>query len=373
MSAPVRYQTGRFPPRDLDWSRLIPLLGPAGAALAHYDAFLLAMPNATVLLSPLTTQEAVLSSRIEGTQATIGEVLQYEAAGATDELSDRKREDIEEVLNYRRAMRQAVERMHDLPLCNRFIRELHGTLMSGVRGDDKSPGEFRGIQNYIAAPGRTIEHARYIPIAPGFLQDGMSRWEQYIHGPELDVLVQLALIHAEFEALHPFLDGNGRIGRMLIPLFLYDRKLLREPMFYMSEYLEANRPEYYDRLLAVSRDNDWTGWCEFFLRAIEQQASQNEAKARRILALYDEHKSWIMTVSRSTTVIFALDFIFSNPIFNSTSFVAALGVKGAYGRQILGMLVQHDVLTIIQPSSGRRPAVYAFAELLNITEGRAVL
>lgn len=270
MSAPVRYQAGYFPPTLLDWPRLIPLLGPASAALAHYDAFLLAIPNAAVLLSPLTTQEAVLSSRIEGTQATIGEVLQYEAAGAADELSDRKREDIEEVLNYRRAMRQAVERMNDLPLCNRLIRELHGTLMAGVRGDDKSPGEFRGIQNYVAPPGRTIEQARFIPIAPGFLQDGMSRWEQYIHSTELDVLVQLALIHAEFEALHPLLDGNGRIGRMLIPLFLYDRKLLHEPMFYMSEYLEANRPEYYDRLLAVSRDNDWTGWCEFFLRAVTQ-------------------------------------------------------------------------------------------------------
>jgi Fic family protein len=326
-----------------------------------------------VLLSPLTTQEAVLSSRIEGTQATIGEVLQYEAAGAPDELPERKREDIEEVLNYRRAMRQAVERMNDLPLCNRLIRELHGTLMSGVRGDDKSPGDFRGIQNYIAAPGRTIEQARFIPIAPGHLQDGMNRWEDYIHGPELDVLVQLAIVHAEFEALHPFLDGNGRIGRMLIPLFLYDRKLLREPMFYMSEYLEANRPEYYDRLLAVSSDNDWTGWSEFFLRAVEQQASQNEAKARQILALYDQHKSWIVTESRSTTVILALDFIFSNPIFNATKFIESLGLSSPYGRRILGTLAEHGLLTTIRESSGRRPAVYAFGELLNITEGRVIL
>lgn len=373
ISEPVRYHIGRFPPSELDWPRLIPLLGPASAALARYDAFLLAIPNASVLLSPLVTQEAVLSSRIEGTQATIGEVLQYEAAGAEDELSDEKREDIEEVLNYRHAMRQAIHLMDTLPLCNRLVRALHETLLSGVRGHDKARGEFRTIQNYIAIPGRPIEEARFVPIAPGYLQDGMSRWEQYIHGPEADLLVQLAIVHAEFESLHPFLDGNGRIGRMLIPLYLYDRKLLREPMFYMSEYLEANRQEYYDRLLAVSRDDDWTGWCEFFLRAVEQQASQNQAKARQILSLYDYHKGWIAKESRSPYAIAALDFIFSSPIFNASTFIESVGISHTAGRRLLGILVEHAVLRTLRESSGRRPAVYAFAELLNISEGRVIV
>ena len=166
MTRPVTYHLGKFPPTELDWPRLIPLLGPASAALARYDALLMAIPNAAVLLSPLTTQEAVLSSRIEGTQATIGEVLEYEAVGAEDSYSPEKRADIEEVLNYRRAMRQAVKLMEKLPLCNRLLKQLHETLLSGVRGHDKARGKFRSIQNYIGVYGRPIEEARFVPLAP---------------------------------------------------------------------------------------------------------------------------------------------------------------------------------------------------------------
>ena len=175
-------------------------------------------------------------------------------------------------------MRQATEKLNDLPLCNRLIKQIHETLLSGVRGHDKARGTFRTIQNYIGRSGLPIEQARFIPIAPERLAAGMTRWEKYLHQPADDALVQLAIVHAEFESLHPFLDGNGRIGRILIPLFLYDRKLLHAPMFYLSEYLEANRQQYYDGLLAVSRDDDWTGWCVFFLRAIQKQAAENETK-----------------------------------------------------------------------------------------------
>ncbi len=291
---PVEYHQGKFPPGQLDWSRLIPLLGPASACLARYDALLLAVPNAAVLLSPLTTQEAVLSSRIEGTQATMGEVLEYEAGGDKEAYSAEKREDIEEVLNYRSAMRQAVHLLDDLPFCGRLLRKLHETLMSGVRGHDKARGQFRTIQNYIGVYGRPVEEARFIPIAPDRLLDGIAMWEKYANDPADDRLVQMAIIHAEFESLHPFLDGNGRIGRILIPLYLHHIGMLREPMFYLSEYLESNRQEYYNRLLAVSRDGDWTGWCEFFLKAVQKQAITNEAKAKAILALYEEKKRWIV-------------------------------------------------------------------------------
>jgi Fic family protein len=366
----VPYHSGQFPPTEFDWPRLIPLIGPANAALARYDGLLTAIPNAAVLLAPLTTQEAVLSSRIEGTQATMGEVLEYEAGGE-DVIDPTRRDDIEEVLNYRRAMRQATEELQQLPLCNRLIKSLHATLLSGVRGHDKARGQFRTIQNYIGVHGRSIEEARFIPIAPTALEEGMARWERYLHEPTHDVLVQLAVVHAEFESLHPFLDGNGRIGRILIPLYLVDRKLLQSPMFYLSEYLEANRQEYYDRLLAVSRDDDWTGWCRFFLEALQRQAQANEIKARKILTLYQQKKDWIVDRTKSPHAIRALDFLFGTPIFKSTDFIDQSKIPDATARRILTLVSEpNGLLKTIRESSGRRPAVYAFRELLNITEGR---
>ena len=370
---PVFYHSGQFPPTAFNWPQLIPLIGPANAALARYDGLLTAIPNAAVLLSPLTTQEAVLSSRIEGTQATMGEVLEYEAAGAGDSLDPSKQEDIEEVLNYRKAMRQATDEMQRLPICNRLVRSVHATLLSGVRGHDKARGTFRTIPNYIGVYGRPIEEARFIPINPEELEAGMARWESYLHETTDDVLMQLAVVHAEFESLHPFLDGNGRIGRMLIPLYLFDRKLLQSPMFYLSEFLEANRQEYYDRLLAVSRDNDWTGWCRFFLQALQRQATQNEAKARKILELYQRQKDWIVEKTHSHHAIHALDFLFSTPIFKSPDFIDQSKIPDATARRILTLISgENGLLKTVRESSGRRPAVYAFTELLNIAEGRDV-
>jgi Fic family protein len=370
MGSPVGYHVGKFPPQHLDWSRLIPLLGPASAALARYDGLLTAIPNSAVLLSPMTTQEAVLSSKIEGTQATMGEVLEYEAAGAGERIDPRKEADIEEVLNYRKAMRQAEEMLQKLPLCNRLLKDLHETLLSGVRGHDKARGRFRTIQNYIAPPGAPIEKARFIPVAPEDVEAGMSRWEKYLHEDTPDRLVQLAIVHAEFESLHPFLDGNGRIGRMMLPLFLFDQKLLHAPMFYLSEYLEPNRQGYYDRLLAVSRDDEWTGWCQFFLEALIRQANQNEAKVRQILELYQRRKEWVVTKTHSQHAIRALDFLFRSPIFTSTNFIEGAKIPAPSARRILNILSQNRLLKTLRRSSGQRPATFAFSELLNITEGR---
>jgi len=369
---PVKYHLGKFPPRELDWPRLVPLLGPAGVAVGRYDAILAAIPNPTVLLAPLTTQEAVLSSRIEGTQATMAEVPEYEAIGSPESYDPAKRAEIEEVLNYRRAMRQAVELMDKLPLCLRLVKSLHETLVSGVRGHDRARGKFRTIQNYIGIPGRPIEQARFIPIAPAKLEAGLGRWEKYLHESPADALVQLGIVHAEFESLHPFLDGNGRIGRMLIPLFLFERKLLREPMFYLSEYLEANRQEYYDRLLAVSRDDDWTGWCEYFLTAVTRQARQNETKAHAILELYQRRKEWIIDETRSPYAIRALDFVFKTPIFNVPDFVRSAGIPERSARRVLRVLSKRRLVKSIRTSTGRQGAAFVFSELLNITEGREV-
>lgn len=371
MSA-VPYHLGKFPPKDLDWSRLVRFIGPANAALARYDGLLTAIPNSNILLAPLTTQEAVMSSKIEGTQATMGEVLEFEA-GANTVLDDAKVSDIHEILNYRKAMNGAVASLTKLPICGRVIKQAHAVLLDDVRGHDKSRGNYRTIQNYLAKPGQTIEEARFIPIPPEALEAGMSRWEQYLHEDVPDRLVQLAIVHAEFESLHPFLDGNGRVGRILIPMFLFERKLLQSPMFYISEYLERFRQEYYDRLLAISRDDDWTGWCEFFLIALTEQAIKNEQKTRQILNLYHAKKDWIVSTTHSQFSIAALDFLFNTPVFSGTQFIQKSNIPGPTARRILRQLAEKGLLRQIQKPSGQSPAIYAFSELVNISEGRKVI
>ena len=260
----TQYHYNSFPPSHLDWEKLIPLLGPTRAAIAHYDGILTAVPNADVLLSPLTTQEAVLSSRIEGTQATMGEVLEYEAAGDTGKYDEGRKADIYEVLNYRKAMREAQTLLEGLPLSQRLIKKLHEILLSGVRGENKSPGIYRKIPNWIGPSGCSIENAYFVPISVDKLQDGINRWENFIHEEYLDNLVQLALLHVEFEALHPFLDGNGRLGRMLVPLFMWQKNIISRPNFYISAVFERDRTTYYERLRSVSQESKWTEWCIFF-------------------------------------------------------------------------------------------------------------
>ncbi len=369
MSCPVHYHEGKFPPKELDWAKLVPLIGPASAAVARYDGMLAAIPNAHVLLSPLTTQEAVLSSRIEGTQATMGEVLEYEARGDTDEPSTPKEADIWEILNYRKAMRVATEMLKDLPLCQRIILKCHRILLNSVRGHGKSPGQYRNIPNWIGPKGCPIEEAKFVPIAADKLPEAMSRWERYIHEDAPDRLIQLALLHAEFEALHPFLDGNGRLGRMLIPLFLYQAKIIQQPMFYISAYLESRRDEYYERLLAVSRDNDWSGWCAFFLKVVRIQAEENLTKAQAILELYNRMKTRFAELTHSQYAIHALDWVFERPIFKSSDFVRSANIPKPTAQRILNILKFEGILREIQPGSGRRAATLAYPELLNIAEG----
>lgn len=366
----VHYHLGKFPPREIDWLQLIPLLGPTSAAVARYDGTLAAIPNAAVLLSPLTTQEAVLSSRIEGTQATMGEVLEFEAEGDTPGLSDERRADIHEVLNYRAAMRMAEKMLADIPLSQRLIREAHKVLLSGVRGQGKAPGEYRRIPNWIGAAGCTIEQARFVPISADKLPDAMSAWETFAHENAADRLVQLALLHAEFEALHPFLDGNGRLGRMLVPLFMWQNGVIQRPMFYVSAFLEANRDEYYERLLAVSRDGDWTGWSKFFLSALKAQAEENQQKAGAILGLYERMKREVADLTRSQYAIHALDWIFERPIFKSSDFVASAGIPEPTAKRIVPAMREAGVLRVLVEASGRRAATLCFPALLNIAEGR---
>jgi Fic family protein len=295
--------------------------------------------------------------------------LAFEATGDPNDESTPKKADIQEVLNYRKALAEATRLLNELPLSQRLVRRIHEVLMQGVRGRNKAPGEYRRIPNWIGPEGCSIDQSRFIPVGADHLPQAMDAWELYLHEPAPDKLIQLAIAHAEFEAIHPFLDGNGRIGRLLVPVFMVTQGLLSRPNFYLSEFLESHREEYYDRLLAVSRDGDWTGWCEFFLRAIISQAESNQSKALSILKLYQFRKDWIVEVTRSQYAVRALDWMFVRPIFRSSDFAASVDIPGPTASRILRVVRDQGMLTEIRAASGRRAATFAFNELLDIADG----
>jgi len=352
-----------LPLKSLNWVEFIHLIGEANRELARYEGILKGIVNPAVFLSPLTTQEAVLSSRIEGTQATLEEVLEYEAAPKKNTF---KEQDILEIINYRRALDHAVIYLKKKPISLNLIKEVHDILLDSVRGKNKARGQFRTTQNYIGTLGTTIEQASYIPPPPERLTELLSNLEKYIHSGEKDPLVQLAIVHAQFESIHPFLDGNGRVGRILIPLFLMEKKLLSSPVFYMSAYLEAHRDIYFEKLNAITKNREWEDWITFFLEAIIAQAKNNAGKATEILNLYDEMKIKVASATRSQFVIQALDTIFTSPIFKSSEFIKSSGIPLRSGLRILGQLEDQGIISVTRERQGKRPAIMEFTDLLNI-------
>ncbi|WP_077035145.1 Fic family protein [Pelomonas sp. KK5] len=359
-----------LPLPQLDWARLIPGIGPANAALARYDGLLQSVVNPGVMLSPLTNREAVLSSKIEGTQATVDEVLEFEAGM---EFDGPKVHDIQEVVNYRKTLVMASEALSERAITLGLVRQMHALLMDSVRGANKTPGEFRRDQNWIGSAGCSIEQASFVPPAPLQLPDHLQAWEAYLALDDADVLVQVAVVHAQFELLHPFKDGNGRIGRLLIPLFLYQKQALASPMFYLSEYLEAHRDLYYARLQAISRDDDWAGWIAFFLEAVRLQAQANCDRVRNILGLYEEMKQHVAALTRSQHAIAVLDALFDRPVFQSADFVTRTGIPRPTALAMLRTLREAEILHPVREASGRRAAVLAFRELLELAEGRPLI
>jgi Fic family protein len=364
------YEPDKLPLTDLDYRRLLPLVGRANAALARYDGLLQGIPNPSVMLSPLTTREAVLSSKIEGTQATIDEVLEQEA-GLLKE--GEKFKDIQEISNYRKSLYSAREYLKDYPIRLSFVRELHRILLDSVRGQDKTPGEFRKDQNWIGKYGCTIEQASFVPPNPLQLPDFLQEWEHYLDSDDMDFLLQTAVVHAQFELLHPFKDGNGRIGRILIPLFLYQKKVLSQPMFYLSEYFEIHRDEYYARLKGISSDRDWNGWIAFFLQAVTTQANQNGQRVEEILGLYEDMKNQIYKITHSQYTVHLLDALFNRPIFDTSHLVRHTEIPAASVKSFIPKLKMEGILTELRPASGRQPAILAFGRLLNIAEGENVI
>jgi len=360
-------------PVELNWEPLIPLIGKANRALAQYDGVLYGLPNPDILLSPLTTQEAVLSSRIEGTQATLGEVLKFEAGEEPKEES--KRLDIQEIINYRRALMSATQELKTRPFNLNLLLKLHSILLDSVRGRNKARGQFRKTQNWIGPLGSPIEKAQFIPPKPEVLPEFLDNWEKYYHLDRPDPLVQLAVVHAQFEILHPFLDGNGRLGRLIIPISLFEKQILTRPMFYLSSYLDAHRSEYIRKLRAIDNESEtWNDWVAFFLQALIEQAHENASKSREILDLYETLKGRVIDLTHSQFAVPLLDRIFERPVFQSSALDGkALMPSRPMIMTLLAKLKDAGILKVVREGSGRRAQLLALAELVNLCEGRTVV
>jgi Fic family protein len=361
----------KLPITSIDWEPLIPIIGTANRKLAYYDGILFGIANPDVLLSPLTTQEAVLSSKIEGTQATFGEVLKFEAGEPPENQS--RRDDIEEIMNYRKAMKLAEDELKTRPFTLNLLKRIHYVLLDGVRGRDKARGEIRTLQNWIG-PTQKREDAYFVPPIPESVNEYLYNWEEYWHMNRPDPLVQLAIIHGQFEIIHPFLDGNGRLGRMIIPLFLHEKKLLSHPEFYISAYFEENRKEYTNLLRGLCTEPDaWNKWIQFFLAAISRQAETNGQKAQQIIQLYDRLKARTISITHSQFAVPILDFMFKQPVFPSNSFRKLPGMPTSPAIfTMLNKLKDDGMLKVVSHGAGRRPQVLALSELINLCEGKNV-
>lgn len=354
-------------PPGLSWTlQLVYALSDADRAIARLAGEGRRLPNPHVLMRPFITREAVLSSRIEGTQATLGELLAADAGAVVA----RSPEDLREVANYVFALEYGIERLATLPLSVRLVREIHGRLMEGVRGGHARPGEIRTVQNWIGLPGSTPQTADYVPPPPARLSDLLEGFERFLHDTTLPPLVQIGLAHYQFEAIHPFLDGNGRIGRLLITLFLVKRDILPTPLLYLSAFFEATRSEYYTRLRAVTEEGDWDAWLLYFLNGVARQSEDAVDRAARIQETLD---AWRLRLAGlgSDTPAHVLELLAGNPFVTAKGIAARLGIARSTASRAIGRLVDLGVLT--QVGTRKRDRSYLAKELLDILEEPAKL
>lgn len=362
----VHYHYDKFPPKQLDYGRFVDALLKATDAIARYDQMLKSMHNSELLLAPLRNQEAVISSRMEGTVSTMDEILKYEAdhENVSTNTANVRSEVIETIL-YQRALKAAQEAMNNgYPISSSMIKAVHQRLLSFGRGALKSPGEYKTEQNYLADKHK--KEILFVPVRPEKLQDGLDSLFEYINDSTQPALIRAAMTHIEFEALHPFKDGNGRIGRMLITLMLWKSGTISAPHFYVSGYLEENKDEYIDTMRLVSKNGDWDAWCAFFLTAIEHQAIRNLAIAENIGALYEEMKQTFSDVLSSKWSVTALDFVFTNPVFRNNKFTSQSGISAATAARFTRTLLDEGIIQTVEEASGRRPALYSFEPLMNL-------
>lgn len=351
-------------PPKLEWTpELLAKATEAAHALGLLSGHGAGMPNPHLLLRPFIRKEAVLSSKIEGTQATISELFAAEAGAPIERAPD----DVKEVRNYVVALEDGVKRLDKIPLSLRLVRDLHRMLMSGVRGNEADPGEFRRIQNWIG--GRTAATARYVPPPPNELPACLDAWEKYLHSRDLPPLIQAALIHYQFEAIHPFIDGNGRVGRLLITLFLIERRVLPSPLLYLSAFFEAKRDDYYDLLTGVSERSEWHPWIVYFLEGVINQSKDALARVERVNRLREEWNR-SLTTRLSSNIMQLLDRLMANPFITVKGAEKDLGVAFTTAQRAIDVLVERKIL--VQTDDAKRGRVYVAKRLLDILDEPAI-
>lgn len=339
---------------------LVAKLVDANKKLAALDGLSARIPNMDLFVSMYVRKEALLSSQIEGTQCTLDDIL-------NPLMEENTNRNVSDVVNYIKATEFALNRLHSLPLCNRLIKETHAVLMEGVRGQEKSPGEFRYSQNWIGGQGSTIRNARYIPPNPEDMQTAMSDLEKYMNGDDLlDPLIQAALIHYQFETTHPFLDGNGRVGRLLITLFLMEKGILSRPALYISYFLKMNRIEYYDRMTQVRKTGDYEQWVMFFLQALSDSAGDAIQTIDALTALHNQSVAKLGAFSKrqQTNLLKLFAYIETNPIIDIQKTAAAFGLSYNTVSKMVTILVDEGILR--QTDKAGKAKIYSYADYLDI-------
>ncbi len=331
----------------------------ANSQLAILESVATRIPDVDLFVSMYVRKEALMSSQIEGTQATLEDVLD-------PLIEDNTNRNVADVVNYIKATEYAIRRLHELPLCNRLLKETHAILMEGVRGQEKNPGEFRCSQNWIGGKGSTLRNAKYIPPSPDDMTEAMSDLEKYINADDrLDGLIRAALIHYQFETIHPFLDGNGRIGRLLITLFLMEKKILTTPALYISYFLKKNRVEYYDRMTEVRSKGNYEQWVKFFLQALAESAKDAIAAIDELTALHDKNVDLVAGMGRaSKNAMLMFRYLEANPIIEIGKTAEALGITFGTASNVVERLSSAGILE--QTTTGRRNRTFAYKDYLAI-------
>jgi Fic family protein len=342
---------------------LVSILSEADRGLSELAGVARTLPNPQLLIGPFVRREAVLSSRIEGTQASLSDLFFFEAAN----LRKKEVPDVREVSNYVRALEYGLERVSELPLSLRLIREMHERLLAGVRGEHQTPGEFRRSQNWIGPPGCTLTDANYVPPPVKEMKQALYAFEKYLHTPSrLPPLIRLAMIHYQFEAIHPFLDGNGRIGRLLITLLLCTQSLLPQPLLYLSAFFERHKDDYYRLLLAVSQKGHWENWIRFFLRAVATQARDAIRRSDSLLALWHDYRARMQEARASALLLQLVYELFEYPAITNRRAADRLSITARSAQLNVEKLVEAGIL---QESTGQqRNRVYVAPEIIRILE-----
>lgn len=350
------------PPLNID-SELNGLLADATLAIGRLDGAIQILPNPDLLVLMYIRKEAVLSSQIEGTQSSLSDVLAAEA-----NIHDPRRpKDVSEVINYVNAMNFGLNRLDELPVSVRLIRELHERLLQNIRGRNKTPGEIRTSQNWIGPEGCTLRDALYVPPPPSDVSQCLSDLERYIHATGTNHnLIRIGLVHAQFETIHPFLDGNGRIGRLMITLLLCECGLLQKPLLYISYYFKKNRQQYYDRLQATRDNGDFENWIKFFLRGITEVSGEAARTAAKIVALRETHRNLIQEnlAGRGNNAMRVLEGLYQHPFTNVNSVAEMLGVTYPAANGLVAELTKLDILR--ETTGQQRNRLYAYPSYLDL-------